>query len=425
MRKQYNILVCVLVLLLDTTSMIALGQRINTNTEIFNPNFKTLQVHLNGNEFFPPIINLGTTDRLTFSFDELNTEMQYMRYRLLHCNADWQPSDLVESEYLDGFNYGNIDDYQYSAGTFANYVYYQFSIPNENTQILKSGNYLVQVYPEDNPDDILLQARFYVNENIVNVSNVITSRTDFDYNREHQQVSVKVAAKNSDIRNWYNDMKLFVSQNSRLDNEVMLTRPNLIESNSIKFEHNRDLIFPAGNEFRRFEVVATNYPGMHVESIQHHNPYYHVSLFTDEVRQNQPYTYDQTQFGRFKIRQSGVNDYNSNADYVIVHFTLDQSQINNGDIYVEGDFTNHLFNQDTKMHYNQSTGKYEKELMLKMGSYNYQYLFKPNGSATAIAAPIEGNHYQTVNEYLSRVYYRAPGDRYDRMVGFAIGYSGR
>jgi hypothetical protein len=39
--------------------------------------------------------------------------------------------------------------------------------------------------------------------------------------------------------------------------------------------------------------------------------------------------------------------------------------------------------------------------------------------------PIEGNFYQTINEYMIRAYYRLPGDRYDRLVGIGMAFSGR
>ena len=50
------------------------------------------------------------------------------------------------------------------------------------------------------------------------------------------------------------------------------------------------------------------------------------------------------------------------------------------------------------MVYNPASGKYEKTLLLKQGSYNYQYLFLPDGGSAASAGPIEGNYYETVNK---------------------------
>ena len=66
-----------------------------------------------------------------------------------------------------------------------------------------------------------------------------------------------------------------------------------------------------------------------------------------------------------------------------------------------------------------------KTLLLKQGSYNYQYLFLPDGGSTASAGPIEGNYYETVNEYLVKVYHRPQGVRYDKLIGIGMGYSGR
>ena len=423
MRLSFgNTVVAIIVML---CAQFAAAQKVNTETQIFNSNFKTLQTRYAFNEFFPPIVTLNGNDCVIVSFDELAPEMNYYRYRLLHCNADWQPSMLVDSEYIDGFNEGYIEDYKYSAATFANYVHYSFRVPNENMVITKSGNYLIQVYPEDNPENVVLQTRFYVSEDVVKTSNDITSRTDIDYNEEHQQITVNLASKNRQMRNWFQDIKVCVTQNSRPDTEVVLENPTLIESEAVKFNHIRDLIYPAGNEFRRFECVATNYPGMGVENIVHYDPYYHVELFVDGLRSDIPYAYDQTQFGHFKIRQSDVFDTDADTDYVVVHFRLEAPAYSNGDVYVDGDFTQHRYSPSNRMRYNASTGLYELDLLLKMGSYNYQYLFVPKGSNKGYTKPIEGDHYETVNEYLTRVYYRPSGERYDRLLGFGVSYSGK
>ena len=59
----------------------------------------------------------------------------------------------------------------------------------------------------------------------------------------------------------------------------------------------------------------------------------------------------------------------------------------------------------------------KKAVLLKQGSYNYQYLFVPTGSSVGQTGPIEGNYYQTQNEYSIYVYYRPMGARYDRLIG--------
>lgn len=394
-------------------------------TRAFSDRFKTIRTDVEGRDLFPPIIELNSNEHITISFDEMTEEASYLQYSLVHCNADWRPSALSELEYLDGFNTNPIETFDYSIATFAHYVHYSLTLPNEDVQFKASGNYVLLVYPENEPEQILLQVCFSVYENDILVAPSVTSRTDIDYNREHQQVSVSLNANNYRIQNPYNELKVSITPNGRRDQEVIVNRPLRVQGNQVIFDHDRNLIFEAGNEFRRFEMVATRYAGLGVEKIYHFDPYYHVVLATSEPRAETSYLYDKTQNGRFVIRQSGANDSDTEADYFVVHFTLDSDPISGGKIYIDGEMTNHLYTPYNEMVYNPETGQYEKTLLLKQGSYNYQYLFLPDGASSATAAPIEGNYYQTVNEYLVKVYHRAPGERYDKLIGIGMTYSGR
>lgn len=62
-----------------------------------------------------------------------------------------------------------------------------------------SGNYLIQVFDENNPDETLLQSRFMVNEGSAAVESSLTSRTDIDYNDGHQRWSVTVDTERSGV----------------------------------------------------------------------------------------------------------------------------------------------------------------------------------------------------------------------------------
>ena len=72
------------------------------------------------------------------------------------------------------------------------------------------------------------------------------------------------------------------------------------------------------------------------------------------------------------------------------------------------------------MSYNRATGRYEHVALLKQGQYNYQYLVVPPGSSRGYTAPIEGDRFQTQNEYLIKVYTRRPGDRADRLIAVSL-----
>lgn len=398
----------------------------DTRTRTFDPAFRSLLVRLDGNYMFPPIITRGNDDHITVSFDELKDDRSYLRYTLVHCDADWKPSGLVDSEFVDGFNYADIEDYEFSSGTLSQFVHYQFTLPNEQMQPLISGNYLVRVYREEDPDDVVLQARFMVCENEVKVPIEVTSRTDIDYNDRHQQLSIKVDTRNYRVQNMYNDLKLRITQNQRPDTEVALSAPMMVNGNVAVFDHMKQLVFTAGNEYRRIETVATNYLTMGVEAVEYFHPLYHVTLRTDLPRTDEPYIYDQTQHGRYFIRNAESDNSATCADYMVTHFFLNTAgPVQGGKIYINGEFTYNLFSPATLMKYDAATGGYTCDLLLKQGAYNYQYLFVPDGSATGLTARIEGDKYQTVNEYLVRVYHRRQGERYDRFIGYGIAFSGR
>lgn len=397
----------------------------DTLNGIFDARFKTLQVKVEGNDYAPPVITLGTDDRVMISFDELSEEHSYLRYSLVHCNANWQPSGLVDSEFIDGFNLGDVEEYEYSQLTKVHYVHYTIALPNDEVRFTVSGNYLLRVFPENDPENILLQARFMVSEAKAMIGASVTSRTDVDYNSAHQQLSLEVDASKLNVQDMYNDLKVIVSQNSRVDNEVVVEKPLRVSLNKAYYEHLSPLVFKAGNEYRRMETVSVTYPGMHIEEIGYQESYYYQVLETDKLRSIGQYLYDQTQFGRFTIREYNSSQSDIEADYVLTHFSLELPEQYEYGIFLDGDFTHRRFDPESRMVYNRATGLYEKSLLLKQGAYNYQYLAVPIGSMSGATAPIEGDFYETVNEYLVKVYYHRPGERYDRLVGVAVVYSGK
>lgn len=399
--------------------------RIDSEQKVVHPLFSSLQVQVEGSPYAPPVIVGGSTDRIVIKFDERSDERRYMRYELIHCNKDWQPSGLLESEFLDGFNEADVDDFAYSRMAENLYTHYTVTLPNHDMRLKASGNYLVRVYDEQDPDATLLQARFYVSEQTAGVSASVTSRTDIDYNEAHQQLSVAVDTEHIDkMSDIFNELTVIVEQNGRQDNMAASTHPLRVNGKTAIYEHQGNLIFPAGNEYRRFETVSNRYPGMGVSRITRADPFYHYELATDMPRDDAPYVYDQTQHGRFTIRNYDYDDGDTDADYGIVHFSLDTPRRMDGDIYIDGDFTDRRFSPESRMTFNEDTQRYEAAMLLKQGAYNYQYLFVPQGTATGRTADIEGDRYQTVNEYVVRVYHRPLGSRADRLVGVTSIFSG-
>lgn len=409
-----------LILLTAVLTVLAAESREDTMTGRFDERIRTLRVSPDGNPYGPPVLVIGSQDRLVFSFDELAEDRSYFRYRIIHCTADWRRSDLIGSEYLPGFNEAPVDDYELSRSTTVHYVNYRIVIPNDEMAPLISGNYLLQVYREDNPERTVAQWRFMVSEQTAPVSATLTSRTDRDYNDRHQQLQLTVDTESLDGIDIFNDLIVVVSQNGRCDNEVALRHPLRLSGKKAIYEHQPELIFEAGNEYRRFETVSVNNPSMRVAGVTYFEPYYHHILETDASRADAPYSYDEDQDGRFVVREYNSTESDVEAAYTVVHFSLDYPETPGMMIFVDGDLTDRRFDDSALMKYNRETGRYETAMLLKQGAYNYQYLAVPPGARRGYTSYIEGDKYQTVNRYTVRVYIREPHARYDRLVGVAV-----
>lgn len=393
----------------------------DTSTAVFDSRFRTLTTRLEGAFMLPPVARLGTSDRIDISFDEIGDDYSRLRYRLLHCNADWQPSKLLESEYLRGFNEAEVDDYAFSSNTYVHYVNYHILIPNDNMQPIASGNYLLQVYDFDNPDDVLLQTRFSVSETAVPVAVTADGRTDKGFNSEYQQVRFALETSAFPIANPFQDLAVTVEQNNNPESMRTVSHPLRVDGTEIVFDHDMNLVYDASNEFRRFETVRVDYPGMHTDSIVWGGSNYHAYLTPDSPRDFSDYSYDSTQHGRFLVDEYNATDPDLGADYVTVHFTLDMPEVAGGDVYVDGDLSLHARGSANRMTYNHQERRYELQMPLKQGSYNYRYVVKSRKpDVMATDAPIEGNKYETRNEYLVKVFHRPAGARADRLVGYGL-----
>lgn len=402
-------------MLLAMPSAICVGEVLRQMA--FDPMYKTLKVIVNEDDMQPPVIVLGTNDVAEISFDNLSPESKYLRYELIHCNHDWTPSGIVDSEFIDGFNEGGIEDIRHSVTTTVQYVHYSFVLPNEHMPITASGNYIVRVFDEDDSDKTLLQFRLMVSEGSAGVYGEATSRTDVEYNGKYQQLDITADVKRSGVADKFNDLRLVVRQNGRDDNAVTLTTPARVLGDKVNYSHVGPLIFPAGNEYRRMENASYRFIPMGVEDVAYQNGLYHFTLFTDEARNEDAYTFDETQKGRFRIREYNSADAEVEGDYVATHFALDIPEIYTAYVYIEGDLTNRIYDGNSMMYYNRETGRYEKTLLLKQGAYNYQYVALPHGSDMGVASVIEGDFYETGNEYFVALYVRRPGERYDRLIG--------
>ena len=384
-------------------------------------NLRTLRMTVDGDASRFPVLKLNSNEKLEVSFDDLTHEYQRYTYKIEHCDVEGNPTtELFESDYVRTTDdQVVITNYEPSENTTVQYTHYAFSIPNTNMRPLISGNYRLTVSTENEEDEevVVLQTYFAVVDTKVGIYPSATTNTEVDWNDTHQQIELKVDCSNLVVRDAQSEIKTLVMQNRRFDNmakDVPFTAQN---GNVLLWEHSRGLIFDAGNEYRKMEILSTRYPGMHGESVRWFDPYYHYTLQTDYPRRN--YLYDEDRNGQSVVRYEGAGDADTQADYVMTHFVLDSPQLPEGkEVYVSGQWTSLGVAPQYKMHYNHADACYEANILMKCGYYNYLYLCASKSNPqVGSTMPIEGNYFQTENEYDILVYYRSTGSRYWQLVG--------
>lgn len=379
---------------------------------------RTVTLRNNNDRFAPPQICLGSEDKLRLNFDIIGNSHKNLKCRLRHLNLDSTPSRLASHEFVSSFNEDYIEDFVYSDNTYTPYVNYNYIFPTDNLSPLVSGNYLIEVFDEENPDSLILSSDFFVSENINPLSATVTTRTDFGFNTKWQQLEIDLDFSNLNVKNPFSDIIITVEQNNRPETMRTLIGPTRIENSHAIFTHIPSLIFPAGNEYRRFETVQDDYPGMNVDSVLINNNTQEVWLKKDFTRNQSSFIYDVTQHGRFLVKKLNATDSDIAADYINVHFFLESEPFSSREVYVIGDFCHNGLSDFNKMTYNHMNGCYEAIILLKQGSYNYQYatLSTLGNTSKADLSCIEGDFYETKNEYLIKAFIRHPSSRYDRLI---------
>ena len=391
------------------------GLRLHAQQQrILDENVRTLQVIVEGDPTLPPMLAYGKHKHLEISWDEMSHEYKRYVYHIQHCDADWQPSDgIFQSDFMSGLNDQLIEDYEVSFNTTQLYTHYHLRLPNPDVAFLLSGNYSVKIFNEGDDvenDEPVLEAQFCIYENTAGIHAEVSGNTDIDFNRDHQQLTLAVGYGPLRVVDPARELKTIVMQNRRLDNAVRLQTPDIRKQNGIEFTHNRDLIFPAGSEFHKFEILDVHRTSLGVDRMEWYEPYYHATLFPLSVQRN--YTYSEDANGVYVLRSADDEDDAVTAEYVMTHFILLSPRLPN-DVYVCGDWTNGAFDPQCRMEYDELHGQYECGVLLKQGYYGFQ--FRQSDGSTARTM---GDFYETENEYSVLVYYRGQGSRFDRLVGY-------
>ena len=417
-----NILLAFTILATMSVALPGIAQNQVVSDSNWSALVKTVTLQRGGVELEAPVLTLGDGERLLLRFDVLGAEVRNYRYRIDHCDSQWRKDNLEPYEYINGFEEGAIEGYNSSFTTRTEYVNYHQYIPGQYSQLLASGNYVVTVFDQDEPDSILLTRRFYVTEESLKARIDVTTPYDGASIRERREVDVALST-NRDYRGdaptptlnpaW---CEIVLQQNGRVDNLRRLQFSGY-EGDALCFRNRQENLFWSGNTFRWFDLSNIRTPMYNVVKIEEYGGEWYAMLKPLEDRSKKNFITEEVLNGGMKVNVWDRTNKQTEADYVWVNFLLPMNYpFLNGNIYVVGDLTLWKLNEESRMEYLPEVKAYRLKLQLKQGYYSYQLLFVPVGEKEGMTSTLEGNHFETPNRYTAYVYYHAPNDRYDRLV---------
>ena len=191
---------------------------------IYRPQIKTLLLVNPQTPYGLPVISLqAANDLLELSFDDLDGDYKNYTLTFLHCNADWTPSNLKSSEYLEGFFEFNIITYSFSVGTYQKFTHYKVQFPSslsqQYTRFKLSGNYMLFVFENGDTEKPVFSKRFMVVDSKASIQCSIRQPVS-DAKPGGQQLELTMDLNASSVANVQRDVYIRVFQNNRWDNEI-------------------------------------------------------------------------------------------------------------------------------------------------------------------------------------------------------------
>ncbi len=382
--------------------------------EVLQPNYiKSIVFQGNSNISGNPVIRIGET--LNLQFDDIIGDEANYYYGIEHFNYDWTASDLLKTEYLNGFDDVRISDYNNSYNTLQGYTHYNLSIPNKDTQSIKvSGNYMLKIFNEN--DELVFSRKFMVYLPIAQVKVAIKRARDLKYINSRQIVNFSVESPDVLIRNPESTVKVLITKNHNLKSAIKNIKPQYIIGNELIYKYDTPTAFQASNEYLQFDSKDLRATTIDIGRIELKDLYNHF-LFVDHSRASEPYVYNPDINGQFVLRTLQGQDPTIEAEYVWTHFKLQNfDPLEGAEIHLFGAFNNFELDDSTLMKYNKASGLYENTMLLKQGFYNYKYVLL-NTDGTLEEGYISGNFEVTENTYQVLVYFRDLGARYDQIIG--------
>lgn len=382
----------------------------------FSSSIQTVKFHKKSNERGNPILSLGSNEKLMLRFDIMEEDFGDLAYEVFLCDKDWKKSKLDRYDYLDGYESVYIRNFDHSINTFVNYMNYRTEVPTSDFSLKMSGNYIIRVFPEANPEQTIIIRRFMVKESLINVdAKIVPPQVVMDRDYKQQiEFNIKYPSEISDpLSNLY----VAIRQNNNWLTSMSNIQADYVRDQKLYFNDYSKFVFDGINEFRQIDLKYQRSGNLEIEKIVREGDQYHAY-----IKENKPRTYNNYSFkeefnGKYIIKNDEATDQDLEADYFKVHFDLEANYFLEGEVYVFGELTNWIVSEEFKLEYNVEKRKYQLSKDVKQGMVNFCYMLFNKSTGEKNIEKIEGNHFATENDYEIILYYRDLSQENDRILG--------
>jgi len=387
----------------------------------YKESVRTVLLYADGNQLKDPLIPLDQPQqRLTLAFDLLGSEGQVLNYTFIHCTNDWFPTEIQRYNYASGYEYGRIDNYEFSRNTLVDYVHYQLNFPEADMMPVASGNYLLIVYGDD-PSDLYFTRRFMVLDEKASINaSVPRYCDDLSLSDTHHQLNVKVSMSSIMGGNIQDYSNLTIRQNGRWDNASVGMKPSFVYPDYISYEHDPMTVFEAANQYRRVNFSNFYFNSENIAHIYQTDDYYVVDYAICDSRARKPYvTYEDIHGEKYVYIANEGHETNTEADYAWLNLFLRwPAPLTHEDMYVMGAANNWQFDDRNLMQYNYELHGYLCQMLLKQGYYNFLFVTADRDTGLVSTELTEGNLWDTQNLYKIYFYYYNASKGYDELIGY-------
>jgi hypothetical protein len=357
-------------------------------------------------------VALGSGTGLTLEFDLMQAKPRPLQVHFIHADRAWR-RDAAPSQFLDGFANDNLLDYAPSRGTDVPYVHYRYLLPNQSVRFRVSGNYILRVTQRGRYDDVLFELPFFVSEE-AGPMDVSLQRLVVSGQQRASELPVVQFRPPSSLQADVFRFEACYVRNARFDEPRCTSRSRLAQPPTLRFELDRREAFAPAPAHYVLDLGRLQVGGQ-IERVDRTVAPPQVLLEPDYARFSGG-PLDPRLGGQILIEGAVQDAFDPDvtAQYVTTRFAFvpENETPLDASLLLGGSFSRWRFDPAQRMAWIAERGRYEGEVLLKQGQYEYFYRSRD----PRLARTFDESMPRAENVYTALVYYRDLRLNTDRLL---------